>query len=135
MVARRHYNNIFPLGNLVTQSLCIDIFKNIRNLLSRRITMFALYAIKWTEYERGWGQRPDGTTFFASKEHGSEFLDGFYHARISEQGVPDEYDSPSDMFLSEVSQKLHEHVTNSVKGQVWIRSQNPDEWLTWEPTA
>lgn len=33
----------------------------------------AIYAMNWTEYERGWGPRPDGVSLHASKEAAFRF--------------------------------------------------------------
>lgn len=35
--------------------------------------MFAVYTIVWTEFERGWGQRPDGISYHKSKEEADAF--------------------------------------------------------------
>lgn len=51
----------------------------------------------WTEFERGWGQRPDGTSFHSSREEFSSFLKDFLEkeAQRNPGGVPDEYSRPS----------------------------------------
>lgn len=34
--------------------------------------MYGCYRVQWTEYERGWGQRPDGTQYFATEQQAKE---------------------------------------------------------------
>ena len=40
--------------------------------------MNAAYQIEWTEYERGWGPRPDGKSYHKSKKDADEFITDFY---------------------------------------------------------
>lgn len=53
----------------------------------------AHYRIDWTEYERGWGSRPDGSTFYATKED----AEAAYAAAFQGRGerTPDCYSNPS----------------------------------------
>lgn len=36
--------------------------------------MYCAYKVHWTEYERGWGQRPDGTTLHMNKSAADEYI-------------------------------------------------------------
>lgn len=63
--------------------------------------MYGCYRVQWTEYERGWGQRPDGTQYFATLEHAEERLDLFAQERAREQqkypnSTPDLYSNPGN---------------------------------------
>lgn len=53
-----------------------------------------VYMLEWDEFERGWGRRPDGTSFHASKESCADFLKAFY-AKRGDGPAPNEYESPS----------------------------------------
>lgn len=68
----------------------------------------ALYQIKWTEFERGWGQRPDGETYYLDKET----ADRAYNKAFEGRGdcVPDYYVNPSKPKLVEVDEELYQKV-------------------------
>ncbi len=71
--------------------------------------MRALYAVSYTEYERGWGCRPDGCSFHRSKEEADAYVARLAGPRNGP--VPDEYtnaDGPPR--LVEVSQSLYDKV-------------------------
>lgn len=70
--------------------------------------IYALYAIYWTEYERGWGQRPDGITYYTSKESADESYNKAFEDRGG--GAPDDYTNPSKPVLVEVSEALYYNV-------------------------
>ena len=63
--------------------------------------MNTCYALSWTEYERGWGQRPDGVTLCATKA----IAEARYNAAFTNRGgsTPDEYSNPSEPYLVEVT--------------------------------
>lgn len=54
--------------------------------------------ITWTEYERGWGQRPDGVSLHQSREHAAAFIERIWNIPVRENNskgiVPDEYSRP-----------------------------------------
>jgi len=54
--------------------------------------VYMAWAIQWTEYERGWGCRPDGTSFHKTKKSAQEFIRQYWKRQPG--GVPDEYTSP-----------------------------------------
>lgn len=68
----------------------------------------ALYCIKWTEYERGWGQRPDGETYYASKEDADEAYEKAFEGRNGP--TPSCYVNPSKPFLVEVDEELYNKI-------------------------
>jgi hypothetical protein len=39
--------------------------------------MNAAYKVYWTEYERGWGSRPDGTQVFKTKELANQIIKAY----------------------------------------------------------
>jgi hypothetical protein len=65
--------------------------------------MFALYKVEWTEYERGWGYRPDGETYYISKDLADKAIKDYW-AKMPEE-VPDIYSKPSDPVLVEVTEE------------------------------
>lgn len=94
---------------------------------------YPLFAMSWTEYERGWGPRPDGYTFHSSVEEFQRFL-GEFRAKQPKQ-VPDEYsqadkDTP---FVVMVSESLYEYVVNN--GSVWLHHNNKDAYATFDAST
>lgn len=67
--------------------------------------LYALYKIEWTEYERGWGNRPDGTTYYPTKELAEKAVTDYW-ARMPKE-TPDCYSSPSEPVLVEVNEELY----------------------------
>lgn len=52
-----------------------------------------VFVLEGTEYERGWGQRPDGYVLFKDEEAADEYLRKIDQERRDAQFVPDEYTS------------------------------------------
>lgn len=52
------------------------------------------YLLSWTEFERGYGQRPDGYSLHASEEACDRYLKAFYDDRPKDGLTPDEYEEP-----------------------------------------
>jgi hypothetical protein len=54
--------------------------------------------ITWTEFERGWGQRPDGATLHESRQHSDEYVERVWRSKVRKDAennhVPDEYSRP-----------------------------------------
>ncbi len=90
--------------------------------------MFALYATKWTEYERGWGQRPDGITLFEDRSTGEKHIEEHY-AKRGNGPAPDEYSNPSKLELVEVSENLYNEVMS--KGSLWLSTNNINQLTLW----
>ncbi len=86
--------------------------------------MNACYAIPWTEYERGWGQRPDGTTFCKTKEIAEEISRKAYEGRGDT--VADEYTNPGTITLMEVSPALYNKVQED--GSFFLIRGDPMKW-------
>lgn len=68
----------------------------------------AVYKIDWTEYERGWGQRPDGTTYHLTLEEAKKYIDDYWSKMPD--NVPDEYSSPGKPTLVEVDKKTYDKI-------------------------
>jgi hypothetical protein len=79
--------------------------------------MFAVYKITWTEYERGWGQRPDGYSYHVSKEFAEKYVKDYWKDMPKE--TPDEYSKPSEPVLAEVSEELFNQVQNEKNVRTW----------------
>jgi hypothetical protein len=71
--------------------------------------MNTLYAVHWTEYERGWGSRPDGIQFFDSEDRAKNHIAKVMAERDA-RSVPDEYSSPGDIMIMQVSKDLYDLV-------------------------
>ena len=69
---------------------------------------YILYRIKWTEYERGFGQREDGYTFHSTKDLANKFIKNYWD-RMPKK-VVDVYSSPSAPELVEVSREVYERI-------------------------
>lgn len=82
------------------------------------MAVVALYYIEWTEFERGWGQRPDGKSYYATKETAMEAYDKVYEARKNHTGpAPDCYSSPSKPKLVEAQEDILREVNKN--GVAW----------------
>ena len=69
----------------------------------------SLYEIQWTEYERGWGQRPDGTSYHATLEEAEQYIKEYWEEQ-PDGSAPDCYSSPGMPKLVEVSDEIMEAV-------------------------
>lgn len=45
----------------------------------------------WTEFERGWGNRPDGFTYHLTQKHRDDYVKQYNEKYNAESYVPDEY--------------------------------------------
>lgn len=75
--------------------------------------MKAVYRIDWTEYERGWGQRPDGYQLCIDKKAADKVIEEHVAAekkRNPSGAVPDYYFAPSQPRLVEVDLKTYKKV-------------------------
>jgi hypothetical protein len=72
----------------------------------------AVYQVDWTEYERGWGSKPDGYSRFLTKEAAAAMIQKNHEAneagRKPGQGAPDYYVQASEPFLVEVTEEEYE---------------------------
>ena len=82
--------------------------------------MYAAYEIKWTEYERGWGTRPDGKSYHKTIEEADAYIKQHWEDEKKRNGdsVPDEYSKPGTPTLVEVTKKIYEQIKK--EKVVWI---------------
>lgn len=61
--------------------------------------MATAYRVNWTEYERDWGMRPDGSTLHKDKATAEQYIKDYWD-RMPDRGpngeVPDEYSAPGE---------------------------------------
>ncbi len=70
---------------------------------------FKPVAVDWTEYERGWGQRHDGTTFYDSYEEANAAVKKYKDSLPSAAslgGVPDCYVMPGSPRAATVEEQM-----------------------------
>lgn len=91
--------------------------------------MATLYRIDWTEYEKGWGDRPDGTTLYLSLDRARAHIGRHWQALKDKHGerTPDEYSVPSEPRPIWAPQDLHDKVRDA-GGSIWwsVRTHPPD---------
>lgn len=82
--------------------------------------MYAAYVVYWTEFERGWGQRPDGETVHKDKATAEAYIADYWKRekeRNAGGGVPDIYSAPGDPRLEEVG--LDQWTRAQAEGSFW----------------
>lgn len=77
------------------------------------------YEVQVTEYERGWGQRPDGRLLFHTKEDAQRIIGEEYAKRSRTTYVPDIYEDYSEPRLVEISDEVARRMVN--KTYIWER--------------
>lgn len=75
--------------------------------------LYAVYAVDWTEYERGWGQRYDGTSLHKSKEAAEKAVKDYDAKNNNADTVPDCYTKGGRPYLKEVSKAVYDKVMRS----------------------
>jgi len=50
-----------------------------------------VFKVQFTEYERGWGSKPDGQIYFDNEQEAREFADKYNREHNNESVVPDYY--------------------------------------------
>lgn len=73
----------------------------------------AAYRVEWTEYERGWGQRPDGVSYYATKELADKCIREYDEKYNNEDEVPDCYTKAGSPKLVEVDQELYDRIVDA----------------------
>ncbi len=81
--------------------------------------MQAVYKVEWTEYESGWGQRPDGTTYYKDKATMDKHLKEYAAQYLNEKVTPACYTTPDAGKLIEVDAGLFTLVHSDPKGYIW----------------
>lgn len=77
------------------------------------------YLVTWTEFERGWGQRPDGYSLHPTKEAWDAFYKT-YRAKMP-ASAPDEYSAPDDPVAVEIDDMLAEKLAQEGSLRYWER--------------
>ncbi|HET8688386.1 MAG TPA: hypothetical protein VFM18_17385 [Methanosarcina sp.] len=77
-----------------------------------------VWEIEWTEFERGWGQRPDGFSYFATHELALEYKRDFLNGMPPE--APECYSAPGNITIVWVDPVFALMVRG--KGVVWTDS-------------
>ena len=80
---------------------------------------YLVFCQTWTEYESGWGQRPDGYTLHLSKEDGKTFADDYEKKYNNKPVVPREYSKPDrNYYLTEIDEDVLDKLKKSKNG-IW----------------
>jgi hypothetical protein len=76
------------------------------------MTLETIFRIDWTERERGWGARPDGHTYFPTKEAAEQAIKDHWakYPDAVNGRAPDYYISPSEPRASRVAPGFAERV-------------------------
>ena len=77
--------------------------------------------VPWVEYERGWGQRPDGYSLHLNVSDAHNFINEYWAKQPPREGgmAPDEYSAPehtSAWDIVEVTDETYEKVSLSKNG-------------------
>lgn len=83
--------------------------------------MKAAYKINWTESERGWGSRSDGTTLHVSLEEAKKYIREYWERerkRNSTGNVPECYSFPSEPMLCEINNEIESRLQS--EPSFWI---------------
>ncbi len=84
-----------------------------------------VYVETWTEYERGWGSRPDGFTLHIDRGSHHRFVSRYNQEHNNSAEVPDEYSqADGNVRLVKVSEKLYQKVLSSGNG-MWGKGNRP----------
>ena len=77
--------------------------------------MTVVVEVEWIEKERGWGQRPDGFSYYPSMEKAKRHIKKYWDSMPKE--APECYSSPCDPTLVEVDPTFELLVKG--KGIIW----------------
>lgn len=81
----------------------------------------AVYRVDWTEYERGWGQRPDGSSLHPNIEEAKKAIKEHWDRekeRNPSGRTPDWYVKPGKPYMVEVDAVTYRKVVS--EGTVWV---------------
>lgn len=97
---------------------------------------YELIAINWTEYERGWGQRPDGYTLYLTIEDAKADIARVYESR-DDGPVPDEYCNPGQPFRVRVPKDAYALYKKAIQQckQGIKHAWGDGEWCPYEKTV
>lgn len=88
--------------------------------------MNTVVAVNWTEYERGWGSRPDGHTFHLTFEDAEKYIAAYWDRQpLAVNGMaPDDYSAPGEPFAKKVDGATFEKLVNAKDGFIWGHATN-----------
>jgi hypothetical protein len=82
--------------------------------------IYAVVCDYWTEYERGWGTRPDGCSLHLTEEDHKAYIKDCWaeeKKRNPSGETPDEYDVPDQSpFIALVDRETYEEIKDSKNG-------------------
>lgn len=74
-----------------------------------------IYILEWTEYERGWGSRPDGLQIFTSSRMMLEILEKDRKERNEAKTTPREYSIPTTKYVCEIDEEFFKVMIDNEK--------------------
>lgn len=89
--------------------------------------MHAAYAVQLIEYERGWGQRPDGYYIFNSKSSADAFINSEFSKRTAGP-VPDYYINYRGIGLQECSLAFDALLCSAPRGFLYVDDLDEMLW-------
>jgi hypothetical protein len=78
--------------------------------------IYAVYKVNWTEYERGWGQRDDGDTYYPTLEAANQHIKEYWES-MPDGPAPDIYSKPGTPKLVEVDKATYDIVHKKKKSK------------------
>lgn len=72
--------------------------------------MHLVYCIQFTEYERGWGNRPDGWTLHKDLQSAQDYARDYNAKHNNKQTVPDAYTVPSEPYPVLLTDADYQHI-------------------------
>lgn len=98
---------------------------------------YTVYVKTYTEYERGWGCRPDGASFHLTAEAARDYADDYNRKFNNEKQVPYEYTKPDDgVYTAEVGDVMYEQIQKKGHWLLWQMEFSRQRWPNgWTPDA
>lgn len=97
---------------------------NVVQRVQSDVSMHYVHVVEGTEYERGWGQRPNGFIAFKTKNDALSFIDR-YNARFnSDSNVPNEYTVYTYIGVKECSAEIYNSFKSVLHFRKWDELKN-----------
>jgi len=77
------------------------------------------FIVSITEYERGWGCRPEGYFIFDTEETATKYIKSILAKRGTK--VPDCYDDYNPIGYKPISEEIFNELSNSEEKRVWVK--------------
>lgn len=81
--------------------------------------MQQIWAVEWTEFERGWGQRPDGWSLHSSKDDAESFIKDYNDTNNTDNNPPGIY---SQLYLAKEPSFVDEKFYKFIKEEKYYYS-------------